>query len=107
MPPAAQFMNATGVVAEEASWIDVPVFLGFGERDVTCNPWEEPRWYWRARDVTLAVVPRMSHGMNSAQTRAQMWQRLHHWALGVAATTPDERLARHTPEVALDADADV
>ncbi len=82
-PPAADFMNGAGVVAEEASWISVPVFLGFGERDVTRNAWEEPRYYWRARDITLAVVPRMSHGLNSAATRELLWRRLHHWALGV------------------------
>lgn len=85
MPPAAMFMNAAGVVAEEASWIEVPVFLGFGERDVTRNPWEEPRYYWRSHDITLAVIPRMSHGLNSAETRGLLWQRLHHWARGVAA----------------------
>jgi len=84
MPPAAGYMNAAGVVMEEASWIEVPVFLGFGERDVTRNPWEEPRFYWRSRDVTLAVIPEMSHGLNSSRSRAQMWRRLHHWALGVA-----------------------
>jgi alpha-beta hydrolase superfamily lysophospholipase len=85
MPPAAGFMNAAGVVAEEASWIEVPVFLGFGERDVTRNQWEEPRYYWRSRDVTLAVIPRMSHGMNSASTRVMLWERLQHWAEGTAA----------------------
>lgn len=85
MPPAAYFMNAAGVVTEEASWIEVPVFLGFGERDVCRNPWEEPRYYWRSRDVTLAVIPRMSHGLNSATTREALWRRLHHWAVGVAA----------------------
>lgn len=85
MPPAAGFMNGAGAATEEASWIETSVFLGFGERDVTRNPWEEPRWYWRARDITLAVIPRMSHGLNSATTRDMMWRRIHHWALGVAA----------------------
>ncbi|HEX5587536.1 MAG TPA: hypothetical protein VFZ17_09525, partial [Acidimicrobiia bacterium] len=94
MPPAAGYMNAAGVVAEEASWIEVPVFLGFGERDVTRDPWEEPRWYWRSRDVTLAVIPRMSHGMNTASTRVEMWERLHHWALGVASFGPTFRGTR-------------
>jgi alpha-beta hydrolase superfamily lysophospholipase len=93
MPPAAMYMNAAGVVLEEASWIEVPVFLGFGERDVTRNPWEEPRWYWRARDIELAVVPRMSHGLNSAATRGELWRRLHHWALGVGDARDDAPLA--------------
>jgi hypothetical protein len=84
MPPAANYMNSAGVVTEEASWIETPVFLGFGDRDVGRNPWEEPRYYWRSRDVTLAVIPRMSHGLNTASTRTMMWERLHHWAEGVA-----------------------
>jgi pimeloyl-ACP methyl ester carboxylesterase len=91
MPPAARFMNAAGVVAEEASWIECPVFLGFGERDVTRNAWEEPRYYWRARDVTLAVIPRMSHGLNSAATREMMWRRLHAWATMVVDLVSAEK----------------
>jgi alpha-beta hydrolase superfamily lysophospholipase len=91
MPPAAQYMNAAGIVTEEASWIEAPVFLGFGERDVGRNPWEEPRYYWRSNDVTLAVIPRMSHGLNSAATREMMWERLHHWAVGVASRISIER----------------
>jgi pimeloyl-ACP methyl ester carboxylesterase len=93
MPPAAMYMNAAGVVLEEASWIEVPVFLGFGERDVTRNPWEEPRWFWRARDIQLAVVPHMRHGLNSAATRVELWRRLHHWALGVGDAKHDTPLA--------------
>ena len=95
MPPAARFMNAAGVVAEEASWIEVPVFLGYGERDVTRDQWEEPKYFWRSRDITLAVIPRMSHGVNSASTRVMLWQRLQHWALGVAQFgAADSRLYR-------------
>jgi hypothetical protein len=92
MPPAAQTMNSAGYASEEASRIQSPVFLGFGERDVGRNPWEEPRYYWRARDVQLAVVPRMSHGMNSARSRAELWERLHHWAIGVAHRRGEARL---------------
>ena len=102
MPPAAGHMNAAGVVTEEASWIEVPVFLGFGERDVTRDPWEEPRWYWRSRDVTLAVVPHMSHGMNAASTRVEMWERLHHWALGVASFGIPQGNARLTRTFGVD-----
>jgi alpha-beta hydrolase superfamily lysophospholipase len=92
MPPAALTMNSAGYASEEASRVQCPVFIGYGERDVGVNPWEEPRYYWRARDVQLAVIPRMSHGMNSASTREQMWQRLHHWATGVATWHAQEPL---------------
>lgn len=90
MPVAGRSMNAQGVVSEEASWITSPVFIGCGERDVVRHPWEEPKYYWRSRDVTLAVIPRMSHGLNSATTREMMWKRIHHWALGVAAFSAEE-----------------
>jgi alpha-beta hydrolase superfamily lysophospholipase len=92
MPPAAQSMNSVGYASEEASRILSPVFLGYGVRDVGRNPWEEPRYFWRSRDVQLAVIPRMTHGINSAATRAELWQRLHHWAVGVAERRGQERL---------------
>ncbi|MGE0879534.1 MAG: hypothetical protein AB7L13_12005 [Acidimicrobiia bacterium] len=92
MPPAARTMNSAGYASEEASRVQCPVFVGYGERDVGVNPWEEPRYYWRARDVQVAVIPRMSHGMNSASTREQMWRRVHHWATGVASWRTDEPL---------------
>jgi pimeloyl-ACP methyl ester carboxylesterase len=79
MPPAAAAMLAPGVVAEEAAVIDVPVFIGVGERDVCPDPWTEPASYHGAQQVSLCVVERMAHMHNFASTREVLWDRLHRW----------------------------
>lgn len=82
VPPAAVSMLSPGVVADEVAAIDVPVFVGVGERDVCPDPWIEPAAYRGSRDVTLVVVPRMAHMHNFARTREQLWRRLHAWGSG-------------------------
>jgi pimeloyl-ACP methyl ester carboxylesterase len=79
MPPAAAAMLAPGVVAEEAAAVDVPVFIGVGERDVCPDPWTEPTSYHSAQQVSLCVVERMAHMHNFASTRQVLWDRLHRW----------------------------
>jgi pimeloyl-ACP methyl ester carboxylesterase len=79
LPPAAASMLSPAVVAEEAADIDVPVFIGVGERDVTPDPWSEPACYRSARQVSLCVVERMAHMHNFASTREVLWDRLHRW----------------------------
>jgi pimeloyl-ACP methyl ester carboxylesterase len=80
VPPAAMSMLSPGVVAEEAAAIEVPVFVGVGERDVCPDPWIEPTAYRGSRYVTLAVVGRMAHMHNFASSREELWHRLHAWA---------------------------
>jgi pimeloyl-ACP methyl ester carboxylesterase len=84
-PGAAKHALARGVVAEEASRISCPVFLGFGERDVSMNPRAEPDGYLRANDIRLVIVPHMTHGQNFNKTREGLWKPLHNWALWVAS----------------------
>jgi hypothetical protein len=79
MPPCAMTMMSPGALAPEAASIDVPVFIGVGERDVCPNPHAEPGAYPRATDVTVFVCPRMSHMHNFASTRERLWARLHSW----------------------------
>ena len=79
IPPAAASMLAPTVVAGEAAAIDVPVFIGVGERDVCPDPWSEPTSYRAARQVSLCVVDRMAHMHNFASTRKVLWDRLHRW----------------------------
>jgi pimeloyl-ACP methyl ester carboxylesterase len=85
MPGGVKHALSRGVVAEEASRIECPVFLGFGERDVTQNPWAEPAGYFRSRDIRLAVIPGLAHGHNFETRRTEFWTRLHPWALWVAS----------------------
>jgi pimeloyl-ACP methyl ester carboxylesterase len=79
MPPAAAAMLGPGVVADEAAAIDVPVFIGVGERDVCPDPWTEPGSYHGAQQVSLCVVERMAHMHNFASTRHVLWDKLHRW----------------------------
>ena len=85
IPPCAVSMLSPGVVAPEAASITAPVLVAVGERDVVPDPRFEPKAYQRSSDVTVLVVPNMSHMHNFASTRVQLWQRLHSWAEGIAA----------------------
>lgn len=84
VPSCALQMMAPGCVANEAEAIEVPVFVGVGERDVCPDPHAEPTAYKRARDVALYIVPRMAHMHNFASTRVQLWERLVAWSRMVA-----------------------
>ncbi|MFC9838398.1 alpha/beta hydrolase [Rhodococcus sp. NPDC127530] len=84
IPPCSMTMMSPGAVAPEAASIDVPVFLGLGERDACADPFGEPKSYPASADVSVAVIPRMSHMHNFAHTRERLWTRLHSWAEGVA-----------------------
>lgn len=74
----------TRIVADEASRIDVPVYICLGERDVSPDYHAEPSYYRASRDVTLHVLPHSGHCQSFASTRHQMWDRMNHWAAGVA-----------------------
>ena len=84
-PGAAKYMLSRGVVAEEAARIECPVFLGFGERDTSMHPRQEPAGYLRANDIQLAIIPGMAHGQNFNGRRRELWERLHPWVLWVAS----------------------
>jgi pimeloyl-ACP methyl ester carboxylesterase len=87
IPNCALAMMSPGYVREDAAAIDVPVLLGYGERDTSRNPHDEPTAYPGSNDITLLVVPRMAHMHNFASTRGHLWDRLSSWAdaLGTSA----------------------
>jgi pimeloyl-ACP methyl ester carboxylesterase len=82
-PGAAKHVMSRGVVAEEAMRIECPVFLGFGERDTSQHPKDEPAGYLRSNDIQLAIIPGMAHGQNFNNKRAELWKRIHPWAMWV------------------------
>jgi pimeloyl-ACP methyl ester carboxylesterase len=84
-PGAAKYMLSRGVVAEEAARIECPVFLGFGERDTSMHPRQEPAGYLRASDIQLAIIPGMAHGQNFNGKRQELRERLHPWMVWVAS----------------------
>jgi pimeloyl-ACP methyl ester carboxylesterase len=65
--------------------IDVPVFLGVGERDILEAPHAIPAEFPHSGDVTLYVVRGSGHNHNVAPTRARLWDRLAAWAHAQAA----------------------
>ena len=79
VPRCVVGMMARDYVIEEAAVIDVPVFFGEGERDVSENPWAESSRFPLVRDFTLFVCPRMAHMHNFATTRRELWDRSVDW----------------------------
>jgi len=71
--------TASEVATQAASTIDVPVFLGIGERDTAPQPHDEPRYYPVCPDITLYLLPRSAHCHNFASTRERLWDRLLAW----------------------------
>jgi len=71
--------NSSDVATEAAKAVDVPVFLGLGERDTAPRPYDEPRYYPASPDITLFLLPRSAHCHNFASTRTRLWDRLAAW----------------------------
>ena len=84
IPNCVIAMMAPRYVEREAAAIDVPVFIGLGERDTSLDPCAEPGAYLAARDTSLFIVPRMAHMHNFASTRQLLWDRLSDWMLMIA-----------------------
>ena len=74
----------TGIIAAEAAQIEVPVFMGLGERDVSPDPRAEGFFFRNSRDFTCYVLPRSAHCQSFASTRHLFWNRMHGWAKGLA-----------------------
>jgi hypothetical protein len=85
IPLCALSMASPGAGAVEAALVEVPIFLGWGERDVCQDPLREAAAFRRASDVTIFVCPRMCHMHNFASTRERFWSRIESWGSGVAS----------------------
>jgi hypothetical protein len=70
----------TGIIADEARRIDVPIYFCNGEQDVSPDPRREPSLFPACTDFTMHLLPRSAHCQNFANTRHQMWDRMHHWS---------------------------
>jgi pimeloyl-ACP methyl ester carboxylesterase len=67
-----------------AERIATPLFLAFGEFDVSAEPHREPLAYPSSPDITVVVIPGMAHMHNFADTRAKLWDRFLAWLPAVA-----------------------
>jgi pimeloyl-ACP methyl ester carboxylesterase len=72
---------ASPTAAHYAASVDVPVFLCFGEVDMSPDPRREVSLYTSSDDVTLLLLPGSAHCHNMASTRYQLWDRLVPWLL--------------------------
>ena len=72
-----------GASAPELAAIDVPVFLGVGDADITGDPRVIPGHFPAATDITLFVLPDAGHAHNIAPTRARLWDRVAAWTRGL------------------------
>jgi alpha-beta hydrolase superfamily lysophospholipase len=70
---------AADVASVEASEIDVPVFLGVGERDTVPDPLAEALMYPNSHDITLFLLAESAHCHNFASGRKQLWNRIAAW----------------------------
>jgi hypothetical protein len=75
-----------GISKVFADRIQAPVFLAFGDSDVSHDPRSEPVGYPASRDITVVVVPRMAHMHNFADTRERLWNRFYRWIPVVGGT---------------------
>jgi pimeloyl-ACP methyl ester carboxylesterase len=69
-----------GSTDREKGRIEVPVYLAFGDQDLTTKPHATVAAYRRSRDVTLFVVPGAGHCHNQSGNRVMLWDRLADWA---------------------------
>ncbi|MHA7834632.1 MAG: alpha/beta fold hydrolase [Algiphilus sp.] len=72
-------------VGPEAAEIAQPVFIGLGSADMAGPPHEAPAAFRASRDITLHILPETGHSHFLFPSRAGLFQRLTHWASGIAA----------------------
>jgi pimeloyl-ACP methyl ester carboxylesterase len=72
---------------EDAAVITRPVFLAYGERDVSPDPGAEPAFYAASPDVTLFRLAGAGHCHNFARDRRKLWTRLDAWIQSLGGLT--------------------
>lgn len=87
-PRAGAQASIPGTTRDAAATIDVPVFLGYGEVDVSPAPHQEPTYFPHSQDITLHLLPNSAHCHNMATTRHVQWGRLLRWCDEVSAQAP-------------------
>ncbi|HSV80648.1 MAG TPA: alpha/beta hydrolase [Ramlibacter sp.] len=84
--PVPAFMSMLPAnVGPEAAEIDVPLFLGLGERDMAGPTHQIPAAFGKSRDVTLHIVREAGHSHFLFPGRDGLFERLSLWARAVVA----------------------
>ncbi len=82
--PVPCFMSMLpGNIAPEAARIEVPVFIGVGERDMTGVPREIPAAFRASRKVSLHILPEAGHSHFLFPSRSGLFEALATWAKSV------------------------
>jgi pimeloyl-ACP methyl ester carboxylesterase len=74
--------------APQMAAIDVPVFLAFGEHDITGDARDTANALRCCPDLTIFELSGAGHNHNVAPNRRVLWDRLAHWACGIAPPMP-------------------
>lgn len=75
-----------GVSDAEMASVDVPVFVGVGDQDITGPPHRIPGSFAGSGDVTLYVCPDSGHNHHVMPNRALLWDRLVAWMAALGAS---------------------
>ena len=75
-----------GNVAHEAASIDVPVFLGMGDRDIVGPPDQAPSAFPRSPLIELQVLPESGHSLFLFAARLVLFETLATWARSIAGS---------------------
>ena len=79
--PVPAFMSMLpGNVAPEAAQIDVPVFLGIGEKDLVGPPQDVPAAFSGSPAVTLHILPGAGHSHFLFPARTELFDKVAGWA---------------------------
>lgn len=81
---AAAAAMVPGIAREAAALIDVPLFLAYGEVDISPAPHDEPSFFSNSPDVTLFLLAHSGHCHNMASSRQVLWERLARWCSSLA-----------------------
>ena len=80
LPVPAVMSMIPGNVAPEAATLDVPVFLGIGERDMVGPPHQVPAAFTASRDISLYLLAETGHSHFLFPARTALFDRLSAWA---------------------------
>ncbi|MDT3440204.1 alpha/beta fold hydrolase [Pseudofrankia sp. BMG5.37] len=77
-----------GATDTEKASIDIPLFLAFGDHDLTDDYLGNLARYRSVRDATLFVLRGSAHCHNQAMTRTVLWDRIASWLTSVGISLP-------------------
>jgi len=68
-----------GSIAPALDTVEVPIFLGLGDRDIAGPPHAIPAIFPNSPDVTLTVLPETGHCQFIFPSRAELFRRIGEW----------------------------